>query len=158
MDEIGSTLKSTRESSGVSIEEASKDVNIKVEILQNIEDGKIGCFKDIYVLKDYIKNYAKYLGLNPDKLIDEFNDYMFEYTSKIPVKEIEQLIKEKEKEEKKEEKVISPYTMDAKKHTSKIYIIIYLIIIMLVLCIITWSLKQLTINTISSSEISYVEE
>lgn len=158
MDEIGSTLKSTRESSGVSIEEASKDVNIKVEILQNIEDGKIGCFKDIYVLKDYIKNYAKYLGLNPDKLIDEFNDYMFEYTSKIPVKEIEQLIKEKEKEENKEEKVISPYTMDAKKHTSKIYIIIYLIIIMLVLCIITWSLKQLTINTISSSEISYAEE
>ncbi len=158
MDEIGSTLKSTRESSGVSIEEASKDVNIKVEILQNIEDGKIGCFKDIYVLKDYIKNYAKYLGLNPDKLIDEFNDYMFEYTSKIPVKEIEQLIKEKEKEENKEEKVISPYTMDSKKHTSKIYIIIYLIIIMLVLCIITWSLKQLTINTISSSEISYVEE
>jgi len=158
LDEIGSTLKSTRESSGVSIEEASKDVNIKVEILQNIEDGKIGCFKDIYVLKDYIKNYAKYLGLNPDKLIDEFNDYMFEYTSKIPVKEIEQLIKEKEKEENKEEKVISPYTMDAKKHTSKIYIIIYLIIIMLVLCIITWSLKQLTINTISSSEISYVEE
>ena len=158
MDEIGSTLKSTRESSGVSIEEASKDVNIKVEILQNIEDGKIGCFKDIYVLKDYIKNYAKYLGLNPDKLIDEFNDYMFEYTSKIPVKEIEQLIKEKEKEENKEEKVISPYTMDAKNHTSKIYIIIYLIIIMLVLCIITWSLKQLTINTISSSEISYVEE
>lgn len=158
MDEIGSTLKSTRESSGVSIEEASKDVNIKVEILQNIEDGKIGCFKDIYVLKDYIKNYAKYLGLNPDKLIDEFNDYMFEYTSKIPVKEIEQLIKEKEKEENKEEKVISPYTMDAKKHTSKIYIIIYLIIIMLVLCIITWFLKQLTINTISSSEISYVEE
>ena len=157
MDEIGSTLKSTRESSGVSIEEASKDVNIKVEILQNIEDGKIGCFKDIYVLKDYIKNYAKYLGLNPDKLIDEFNDYMFEYTSKIPVKEIEQLIKEKEKEENKEEKVISPYTMDAKKHTSKIYIIIYLIIIMLVLCIITWSLKQLTINTISSSEISYLE-
>ena len=52
MDEIGSTLKSTRESSGVSIEEASKDVNIKVEILQNIEDGKIGCFKDIYVFKE----------------------------------------------------------------------------------------------------------
>lgn len=158
MDEIGSTLKSTRESSGVSIEEASKDVNIKVEILQNIEDGKIGCFKDIYVLKDYIKNYAKYLGLDPDKLIDEFNDYMFEYTSKIPVKEIEQLIKEKEKEENKEEKVISPYTMDVKKHSSKVYILIYCIIIVLVFCIVMWSLKKLTINTISSSEISYVEE
>ena len=158
MDEIGSTLKSTRESSGVSIEEASKDVNIKVEILQNIEDGKIGCFKDIYVLKDYIKNYAKYRGLDPDKLIDEFNDYMFEYTSKIPVKEIEQLIKEKEKEENKEEKVISPYTMDVKKHRGKIYILLYLIGIILIFLIVLWSLNKLTINTTSSSEISYVEE
>lgn len=156
MDEIGSTLKSTRESSGVSIEEASKDVNIKVEILQNIEDGKIGCFKDIYVLKDYIKNYAKYLGLDPDKLIDEFNDYMFEYTSKIPVKEIEQLIREKEKN--KEEKVISPYTMETKKHRGKICILLYLIGIVLIFIIVLWSLNKLTINTTSSSEISYVEE
>ncbi len=158
MDEIGSTLKSTRESSGVSLEEASKDVNIKVEILQNIEDGKIGCFKDIYVLKDYIRNYAKYLGLDPDKLIDEFNDYMFEYTSKIPVKKIEQLIKEKEKEEIKEEKVISPYTMTVKKHKNRIYMVAYLIVIMLIICVVVWSVKQLTINTISSNEISYVEE
>ena len=156
MDEIGSTLKSTRESSGVSIEEASKDVNIKVEILQNIEDGKIGCFKDIYVLKDYIKNYAKYLGLDPDKLIDEFNDYMFEYTSKIPVKEIEQLIREKEKN--KEEKVISPYTMETKKNRGKICILLYLIGIVLIFIIVLWSLNKLTINTTSSSEISYVEE
>ena len=158
MDEIGSTLKSTRESSGVSLEEASKDVNIKVEILQNIEDGKIGCFKDIYVLKDYIRNYAKYLGLDPDKLIDEFNDYMFEYTSKIPVKKIEQLIKEKEKEEIKEEKVIWPYTMTVKKHKNRIYMVAYLIVIMLIICVVVWSVKQLTINTISSNEISYVEE
>ena len=158
MDEIGSTLKSTRESSGVSLEEASKDVNIKVEILQNIEDGKIGCFKDIYILKDYIRNYAKYLGLDPDKLIDEFNDYMFEYTSKIPVKKIEQLIKEKEKEEIKEEKVISPYTMTVKKHKNRIYMVAYLIVIMLIICVVVWSVKQLTINTISSNEISYVEE
>lgn len=158
MDEIGSILKTTRESSGVSIEEASRDIDIKVEILQNIEDGKIGCFKDIYVLKDYIKNYAKYLGLDSDKLIDEFNDYMFEYTSKIPVKEIEQLMKEKEKEESKEEKVASPYTMDIKEHNRKTYIIGYVIVILLIICVVIWSLKQLTINTISASEISYVEE
>ena len=158
MDEIGSILKTTRESSGVSIEEASKDVEIKIEIIQNIENGNIGCFKDIFVLKDYIKNYAKYLGLDSDKLIDKFNDYMFEYTSKIPVKEIEQKIKEKEKEESKEEKIISPYTMEVKKHKKNIYVIGYLILIVSVVCIVLWSIKQLTFNTISASEISYVEE
>lgn len=158
MDEIGSTLKTTRESSGVSIEEASKDIDIKVEILQNIENGNIGCFKDIFILKDYIKIYAKYLGLDSDKMIDEFNDYMFEYTSKIPVKEIEQLMKEKEKEESKEEKIISPYTMETKKRNKSIYVISYLIVILLVLCVIVWSVKQLTRNTVSANEISYVEE
>lgn len=158
MDEIGSILKTTRESSGVSIEEASRDVNIKPEILQNIESGNIGCFKDIYVLKDYIRNYSKYLGVDSDNLIDKFNDYMFEYTSKIPVKEIEQLMKEKEKEEEKQEKVISPYTMEVKNKKNKIYVTIYAIMILLVICIVLWSLKQLMNEKASTNQISYVEE
>lgn len=158
MDEIGSLLKTTRESSGVSIEEASKDVEIKEEILQNIENGSIGCFKDIFLLKEYIKNYAKYLGLESDKLIDEFNDYMFEYTSKIPVKEIEQKMKEIKKEEEKEEKIISPYTMEVKNPKKKIYIIAYGVLILVVFLIVVWSLKQLTLNRISTNEISYVKE
>lgn len=158
MDEIGSILKTTRESSGVNIEEASKDIDIKAEIIQNIENGNIGCFKDIFVLKDYIKTYAKYLGLDSDKLIDEFNDYMFEYTSKIPVKEIEQLIKEKEKEESKEQKIVSPYTMETKKHKKNIYIVGYLILIIFIVCIVLWSVKQLTVNSVSANEISYIEE
>lgn len=158
MDEIGSILKTTRESSGVSIEEASKDIDIKIEILENIEDGKIGCFKDIFVLKEYLKTYAKYLGLDSEKLIDEFNDYMFEYTSKIPVKEIEQQIKEKEKEEEKLEKVVSPYTMEVKKHSKKTYIAIYIVLIIVTLLVIIWSVKQLTVNTKITNEISYVEE
>ncbi len=158
MDEIGSLLMTTRESSGVSLEEASKDINIKEEILSNIESGNIGCFKDIFVLKEHLKNYAKYLGLDENKIIDEFNDYMFEYTSKIPIKEIEQQIKEKEKEEQKEEKIISPYTMETKKHNKSIYVISYLILIILIFIIFMWSIKQLTVNNVSTSEISYVKE
>ena len=82
MDSIGSILKDTREQSGVSIKEASEDLNINEAFLLNIEEGKIGCFKDIFELKEYISNYAKYLGLDSEKLIDDFNEYMFEYTSK----------------------------------------------------------------------------
>ena len=89
MNEIGNMLRVTRESSGVSIEEASHDLNIKDVILENIEDGKIGSFKDVFQLKSYINDYAKYLGLDGEKLVDSFNEYLFEYTSKIPVKEIE---------------------------------------------------------------------
>ena len=71
MNEIGELLRQTREDSGVSLEEASGDLEIKTLILENIEDGNIGCFKDIFVLKDYIYDYAKYLGLDVEEIIDE---------------------------------------------------------------------------------------
>ena len=44
LNEIGEELQYARESSGVSLNEASKDLNIKVEILENIEDGRTGAF------------------------------------------------------------------------------------------------------------------
>ena len=155
MDSIGSMLKNTRESAGVSIEEASEDLNINVAFLLNIEEGKIGCFKDIFELKEYISNYAKYLGLDSDKLIDEFNEYMFEYTSKIPIKEIEKTIELKIKEEKKDEKVISPYTKENKKYNNWVYIVVYLVIFLMIIAAIFWSVKQVTINRSVTDVISY---
>ena len=90
---IGNDLKEAREKSGVSLEEAAKDIQIKSVILENIEEGNIGAFKDIFELKNHLSTYAKYLGLNALEILDEFNEYMFEYTSKIPLKDIEKKVK-----------------------------------------------------------------
>ena len=155
MNDIGETLRDARESSGVSLNEVSKDLDIKVEILQNIEEGKSGAFKDIFELKSLISNYAKYLGLDSEKLVDEFNEYMFEYTSKIPIKEIEKTIELKIKEEKKDNHISSPYTKEKKKYNSWVYIVIYIFIFLMVLVAIFWSVKQVTINKNISSSISY---
>lgn len=156
MNEIGELFRVTREEAGVSLSEASKDLDIKEVILENIEDGNIGCFKDIFVLKDYIYSYAKYLGLDSDKIIDEFNEYMFEYTSKIPVKEIERQIQELEaKQEKKE--IVSPYTVNPKKKNKNLYILLYSIVIILVMIVVFWSVKQITVNRETTSVISYVK-
>lgn len=154
MNEIGEALQYARESSGVSIGEASKDLDIKEEILENIEDGRTGAFKDIFELKEYIINYAKYLGLDEKDIIDEFNEYMFEYTSKIPVKEIEKTITKMAKEEKNDE-IASPYTRVNKKYSNWVYIIIYAFIAILVMLAILWSVKQVTINRNNTNTISY---
>jgi len=154
LNEIGEMFNLARESSGVSLKEASKDLHIKVEILENIEAGRLGAFKDIFELKEHIVNYSKYLGLDTNKMIDEFNDYMFEYTSKIPIKEIEKTIELQIKEEKKEP-IISPYTKEKKKYTNAYYIVIYLVIFILVVLAIVWSVKQVTIDTQEATTISY---
>lgn len=143
MFNIGKDLKEARESSGVSIEEAANDLNIKEAVLINLEEGSIGCFKDITELKGYIASYSKYLGLDSEKLLDEFNEYMFEYTSKIPLKEIEKKVMEQNKETKNKETVTSPYSNPTRKHSMKYYILIYSAIIVVLIIIIVWSINQI---------------
>lgn len=111
MKEIGEFLKSSRINNGVSIEEAAEDLNFSVSQIENIEDGNIRAFKDVYTLRELVKEYGKYLGVETDSIVDEFNDFMFEHTSKISLDDImeaRKLAKEKEAEEKV--KVVSPYT------------------------------------------------
>lgn len=156
MNEIGELFRVTREEAGVSIAEASKDLDIKEVILENIEEGNIGCFKDIFVLKDYIYNYAKYLGIDSSKIIDEFNEYMFEYTSKIPLKEIEKKIEE-QNSEKEKNVVASPYTKESKKYNKSMYVLLYTAIILFVLIVVIWSIRQVTIAKATATMISYVK-
>ena len=131
MNEIGEELQYARESSGVSLNEASKDLGIKVEILENIEDGRTGAFKDIFELKEYISSYAKYLGLDEQELIDEFNEYLFDETSKIPIDIIEQAKKEKKEDT---EELSSPYTKKEKNKIKipKIIIGLFILIILII--------------------------
>ena len=135
MKEIGEELKSAREEHGVSVEEAAEDLNLRVSQIENIEAGNLKVFKDVFYLKCFIRDYAKYLGLDEEKIMDEFNEFFFEETSKIPIAEIEKASKEKQREQKLEKKIVSPYTMEEKKSSKFVPIIVTLIILLLVFLI-----------------------
>ena len=133
MKELGEYLKQTRVSNGVSITEACEDLDFSTSQLENIESGNVKAFKDIYELKDDIKAYAKYLGLDSDKVVDEFNGFLFQHTSKISLADIESFQKEEEKgNEKEEKKIRSPYTKEYKPKKSCMPIV-YMIIGVLLL-------------------------
>lgn len=155
MEEIAELLKGTRESSGIDLEEVSKDLEIDKYVLMNIEDGKIGAFKDVFALKEKVSLYAKYLGLDAEKILEDFNEYFFEYTSKIPIKEIEKSIQETEKEETAEIKIASPYTVTKKKNQKALYVCIYILIFILVILAIFWSVNQITVDKKSAYVVSY---
>ena len=115
MKELGEYLKRTRIGNGVNITEACEDLELSTSQLENIESGNVRAFKDVYELKDYIKLYAKYLGLDSDKVVDEFNGFLFQHTSRISLDDIVAAQKKKDAEEKK---VRSPYTMEVKEKKS----------------------------------------
>jgi len=155
LEGIAELLKSTREDAGIGLKEVSNDLNISEILLRNIEDGKIGSFKDIFVLKNYISDYSKYLGLDSNKIIDEFNEYLFEYTSRIPVEEIEKTIELNTKEEAKEDKIVSPYTISKQKTKKNLYVAIYILVLILVILSIVWSVNQITIDKKNAYVVSY---
>ena len=141
--------------SGLTLDEVSKDLEIPVLSLEQIEDGNSGAFKDIFVLKDYLESYAKYLGLDYEDVIDEFNEYMFEKTSKIPMEEIEKAVKEKEKEESESNRIASPYTKAAPIKSNKQFIFMLILITVLVIIAIIWSIKQITVGSTGANIAGY---
>lgn len=159
MEEIAELLRTARQESGIEIKEASKDLEINELYLKNIEDGKIGSFKDIFELKEYLTEYSKYLGVDEEKINDYFNEYIFEYTSKIPIKEIEKTIKNNSKDDDQEigDKIVSPYTVEKVKSKKLTYITIYLLILVMVILAIIWSVNQITIDKRNAYVASYKE-
>jgi len=132
LNEIGEKLREARESHGVSIEEAAEDLKIRPTQLKNLEDGNIKEFKDIFYVKFFVRDYAKYLGLDGEKILDDFNEFLFDYTSRIPLDKIKEASEEKKEEPKK---IVSPYTMPQKKSFFKSYKIVYVIIALILIII-----------------------
>jgi cytoskeletal protein RodZ len=132
MKEIGEILKETRETMGISIEEAAEDLKLRVTQIENIEEGNIAFFKDIFYLKLFIRDYSKYLGLDSEEMIDDLNEYLFDYTSKISIEDIKKASKEKVEVKK----IASPYTLEKKKMWNVPPIYVYGTILFLIALII----------------------
>ena len=156
MKELGYYLEDTRRSNGVSLEEAASDLNVDVSYLENIESANVRAFKDVYYMRKLVKEYAKYLGLSPEKIQDEFNDFLFEHTSKISLDYIMEA-KNKKKEEEKTKKIQSPYTKEYKRKIKKLPFVLAGIIFLLAIIISIVVIKTINREPAITSELKGIE-
>lgn len=134
LEEIGAALKEARENIGLSIEEVASDLKVKTSQVESIEIGNKDAFKDVFALKYFIRDYAKYLGLNYEDMVDEFNEYLFDYTSKISLDDIKRAKKQIEKKEPQEDRIASPYTIERESKWHIPSYVIYFIMIVAIAC------------------------
>ncbi len=139
MKDLGQKLKLKREENGVSLDEAASDLKMRVSQLESIEEGRQDDFKDVFSLKYFIRDYAKYLGLDGEEVLDEFNEYLFEQTSRISLEDIEAAIKEKEEKEKNM-KILSPYTVVTKEDKKRKFIVLAVILSIILVVILGYML------------------
>ena len=151
MNGIGLKLKEKREENGVSIEEVAEDLKMRPSQIVSLEEGKKEDFKDVVFLKYFIRDYAKYLGLNGEELVDEFNEFLFDFTSKIPVEEIE---KAKSKNNIKKD-VVSPYTND-KSNKRALKLMITLVVVLLVFVVGYFVFDGIEGNDFQDDNVTYV--
>ena len=151
MKDIGLKLKEKREENGVSIEEAAEDLKMRPSQIISLEEGKKEDFKDVLFLKYFIRDYAKYLGLDGEELVDEFNEFLFDFTSKIPVEEIE---KAKQSNVNRKE-ISSPYT-DIKSNKIGLRIILVIFIIMVLIVVGYFVVSNIKGNDFRDDNITYV--
>ena len=155
MKEIGLKLKLKREENGVSLEEAASDLKMRVSQLESIEEGRIEDFKDVFSLKYFIRDYAKYLGLDGELMLDSFNEYLFEQTSKISLEQIEEAKKIKEEKEK-DMKILSPYTLTSKdKRRRNIIFIVVIFIFVIAIVLYLFVRNDSSSDDFVDSKVSY---
>jgi cytoskeleton protein RodZ len=70
---FGVSLKRERELRGVSLEEISKATKISVRLLDAIEKNRFEILPEGVFRKSFIKSYAKYLGMNEEQILHEYD-------------------------------------------------------------------------------------
>jgi len=78
----GKTLKQVRERMGVELPTISEETRISIKILEWIEEEAFEKLPALVYLKGFLKSYAQSLGLDPQKVIEEYIRLMGESKKK----------------------------------------------------------------------------
>ena len=71
MQTIGQKLKQAREAKRLTFEKVFEATRIRVPYLQALEADDLSAMPSPVQARGYLRNYAEYLGLNFDQLLDE---------------------------------------------------------------------------------------
>ena len=74
MQTIGEKIEETRKRKGISLSEAAEATKIRRDFLLNIESNQYEYDLPEIYRQGFIKNYAKYLKLNPDKVLSQYQE------------------------------------------------------------------------------------
>lgn len=72
MDELGSLLREAREAKGLSLVDVNEETKINPKYLEALEDGRYGDLPTEVHVRGYLRNYARFLELDPEPLLTRY--------------------------------------------------------------------------------------
>ena len=81
---VGSTLRSAREKRGLTIKDIENETSIRSAYIDALEKGNYDALPSEVYVKGFIRNYAEFLNLNPDSLVQEFREELHGFEPEVP--------------------------------------------------------------------------
>lgn len=72
MDELGHILREARETKGLTLQEVQGQTRISTRYLEALENGDYDRLPTPVHVRGFLRNYARFLGLDPDPLLDRY--------------------------------------------------------------------------------------
>ncbi|MCB8987702.1 MAG: DUF4115 domain-containing protein [Ardenticatenaceae bacterium] len=72
MDELGHILREARETKGFTLEDVQEEIRINAKYLKSLEDGDYSALPTPVHVRGFLRNYARFLGLDPQPLLDRY--------------------------------------------------------------------------------------
>ena len=90
MQDIGNVLEKARNEKQIGLEQASRETNIARRYLEALETGMYEVFPGEPYVIGFLRNYAEYLGLNPNECVTLYKQTKIQETAVPPEKLIPQ--------------------------------------------------------------------
>jgi len=72
MNELGHILREARETKGLTLAEVENDIRINARFLEALETGDYAVLPTQVHIRGFLRNYARFLGLDPQPLLDRY--------------------------------------------------------------------------------------
>ena len=72
MDELGHILREARETKGLTLQEVQEETRINTRYLEALESGEYDRLPTPVHVRGFLRNYARFLGLDPQPLLDRY--------------------------------------------------------------------------------------
>lgn len=72
MDELGNILREAREAKGLTLSEVQEEIRINAKFLAAMENGQYNLLPTPVHVKGYLRNYARFLSLDPAPLLERY--------------------------------------------------------------------------------------
>jgi len=97
MNQIGPVFREARTRSGKTIDDATRETKIAKKYLNAIENENFDIFPGETYLIGFLRNYAQFLGLDPDEMVLKYKDYKIQ-EQPAPIEQLTARPKNKKKQ------------------------------------------------------------